>query len=377
MTQRLRVFHLIKGLGRGGAEMLLAEGIRFADRQRFEYAYGYLLPGKNAVAPCLKAAGADVTCFRAGTSVAIALSAGRVAAHLRSHGVHVLHCHLPVAGVVGRVAGRLAGVPVVYTEHSVMEVYRRLPRRLNLLTWKWQDRVIAVSQGVADSIRAWVDTDVPVDVILNGVDTGRFRRNRPEGDRIRASLGIPSDAPVIGTVAGFREVKRLQDWLEAARLLQERHPDAHFVLVGDGPLREHITQLVATLGLGATVHLSGLRDDVRPYLAAMDVYMISSQVEGLPIALLEAMAMECAVVATAVGGIPEVVGAGDCGMLVEPGRPDLLAAAASSLLASRAGLRSRGQSARHIVESRFSLGQMVRRVEATYTEVVEQHRHAG
>lgn len=357
--------------------MLLAEGIRFADRQRFDYAYGYLLPGKNAVVPSLIAAGADVTCFAAGGNVAIALSPGRIAAQLRRLGVHLLHCHLPVAGVVGRVAGRLAGVPVVYTEHNVMERYRRVTRRLNLLTWKWQDRVIAVSQGAADSIRTRADAQIPVDVIPNGVDAGRFRRNGMDGERVRADLGIPTDAPVIGTVAIFREQKRLQDWLEAARLLGERHRDAHFILVGDGPLHDRVAGLVNTLRLGNIVHLPGLREDVRPYLAAMDVYMISSQFEGLPVALLEAMAMECAVVATAVGGIPEVVGAGDCGMLVDPGRPDLLAAAASSLLASRAGLRSRGQSARYIVESRFSLGQMVRRVEATYAEVVEQHRYAG
>jgi glycosyltransferase involved in cell wall biosynthesis len=377
MTHRVRVFHLIKGLGRGGAEMLLAEGLRFADRQRFDYAYGYLLPWKNAVVPCLTAAGAEVTCFRAGTNVAIALSPGRIAAHLRKLGVHVLHCHLPIAGVVGRVAGRLAGVPVVYTEHNAMERYRRVTRRLNLLTWAWQDRVIAVSQGVADSIRGRVGTRALVEVIQNGVDTDRFRRNGSDGEHVRDELGIPTAAPVIGTVAVFREQKRLQDWLAAAWLLGERHPDAHFILVGDGPLRDSIGRLVNTLGLGNIVHLPGLREDVRPYLAAMDVYLISSQFEGLPVALLEAMAMECAVVATAVGGIPEVLGAGDCGMLVEPGRPDRLAAAVSNLLTGGTSLRARGQSARCIVEARFSLGQMVRRVEATYAEVVEQHRYAG
>ena len=121
MTRPLRVFHLIKSLGRGGAEVLLAEGLRVADRERFTYGYGYFTPWKDAVVPSLEAQGAGVVRFDARSNPAILLQAGRVAAFLRRWRADLLHCHLPVAAVAGRVAGKLTGVPVVTTEHNEVE----------------------------------------------------------------------------------------------------------------------------------------------------------------------------------------------------------------------------------------------------------------
>jgi glycosyltransferase involved in cell wall biosynthesis len=119
-----------------------------------------------------------------------------------------------------------------------------------------------------------------------------------------------------------------------------------------------------------------LQEDVRPYLAAIDVYLMSSIFEGLPVALLEAMSMECAVVSTAVGGIPEVIRSGENGVLVEPKRPDLLAAAVSALLFEPAELRRYGGAARATVRSRFSVERMVAEIEAKYLEIVRRpHQH--
>jgi glycosyltransferase involved in cell wall biosynthesis len=374
---RIKVFHVIKSLGRGGAEMLLQESLRFADRRRFEYEFGYFLPWKDAMVPGLTAQGAEVTCFGARSNLGILLSARRVAAHLRQRRVDVLHCHLPLAGSVGRIAGRLAGVPVVYTEHNKLERYHPLTRRLNLALWDWQDWVIAVSGDVAASIRRHTRSLVRVDVVLNGVDTTRFVRSEADGMGTRRSLGIPPGAPVVGSVAVFRIQKRLQDWVESARRLHECHPEMHFVLVGDGPLRTEIVALADSLGLRGSMHFPGLREDVRPYLAAIDVYLMSSVFEGLPVALLEAMSMECAIVSTGVGGIPEVVRSGENGVLVEPKRADLLAAAVSDLLTAPETLRRYGAAARATVRARFSVERMVAEVEAKYGEIVERHRQHG
>jgi glycosyltransferase involved in cell wall biosynthesis len=350
--------------------MLLQEGLRFADRQRFDYQFGYFFPWKNALVAGLVAQGAGVTCFEAHTNLGILLSARRVAAHLRRSRVDLLHCHMPLAGSVGRMAARLAGVPVVYTEHNTLERYHPLTRRLNLASWSWQERVIAVSSEVAASIRRHTRSKVRVDVVPNGIDTGRFIRNQASGASLRCSLGIPLDVPVVGTVAVFRVQKRLEHWLDAARRLHQSFPEMHFVLVGDGPLRPRIESLADSLGLRSCVHFTGLQEDVRPYLSATDLYLMSSIFEGLPVALLEAMAMECAIVSTAVGGIPEVIRRGENGLLVEPDRPDLLAAAVARLLSEPAEVRSYGRAARETVCNQFGVDRMVAEVEAKYVEIV-------
>lgn len=369
MRDRVCVFHLIKSLGRGGAETLLPEGLRYADQSKFEYRYGYFLPWKDAVVPLLQSQGADVHCFQKRSSLQILLTARRVASELRRHGVDVLHCHLPIAGVLGRLAGRLAGVPVVYSEHNKQERYHPLTRRMNLATWQWQSRAIAVSEDVAASVRAHVRSDVPLQVVLNGVDVNRFSRRGADAHSVRTRFGIAPDAPVVGTVAVFRVQKRLDHWLEAARRIHQQHPETHFLLVGDGPLRAEVEAQLEALALREVVHLPGLQEDVRPYLAAMDVYLMSSMFEGLPVALLEAMSMGCTPVCTSVGGIPEVIRPGENGLLAEPGQPAELAFRVAELIRVRGRLQALGAAARHTVERQFSMARMQGELERVYTEV--------
>ncbi len=351
--------------------MLLPEALRLADRDRHVFGYGYFLPWKDMLAGALREQHAEVTCFEARNNVAILLAAGRVARHLRKWRADILHCHLPISGAAGRVAGRLARLPVVYTEHNTMHRYNPVTRRINLMTWRWQERVIAVSSDVAESIRAHTRSRVPIDVILNGVDVDRFDRARVGALAIRRELAIPEAAPVVGTVAVFREQKRLGHWLEAARLVHEEQPGTHFLIVGDGPQRRNLHEQARELGLGAAVHWAGLCKDVRPYMAAMDVYAMSSAFEGLPVALLEAMAMRCAAVVTAVGGIPELISDGENGMLVEPYRPRELAGRILSLLSRRDDLTRLAAAGRSTVERRFSMRQMVAETEAVYERVLE------
>ncbi len=370
----MRVFHLIKGLGRGGAEMLLSEGLRCADRQGFVYGYGYFLPWKDQLAEDLRRQGAEVSCFEARSAPAILAASRRVGRFLKQWRADLLHCHLPLSGIAGRLAGRLAGVPVVYTEHNLMERYHPLTRRANCWTWRWQDAVIAVSPAVARSVQARVDTPVPIEVILNGVNLERFRRDPEAGAAVRTENGIPSGAPVVGTVAVFRRQKRLDHWLEVAEGLLRRLPDCHFLLVGDGPLRAEVEARIEARELGGRVHLPGLRRDVRPYLSVMDLYLSSSEFEGLPIAILEAMALELPVAATAVGGIPAVVVAGETGALVPPGDVARLEAAAFEILSHREARLRMGQAGRSRVVAEFSLERMVARQESLYEEVIRSRR---
>ncbi|HSL84432.1 MAG TPA: glycosyltransferase, partial [Thermoanaerobaculia bacterium] len=276
MAERLRVFHLIKGLGRGGAEsLLLGCGGRHGEAS-VAYGAGYFLPWKDALVAPLREAGVEVVRFTARTAPGMLAQVPRIASFLRRWRAGVVHCHLPLAGVAGRLAGRLAGVPVVYTEHNLMERYHPWTRRANLWTWGLQARVVAVSAEVAASIERHGGSIVPVRVVRNGVPVDRLRRDAAAGLEVRRRLGIPEDAPVVGQVAVFRRQKRLDLWLETAREIRRRRPDARFLLVGDGPLRGKVESLARELGLGDAVCFAGLQDDVRPYLSAMDLLLVSS-----------------------------------------------------------------------------------------------------
>lgn len=365
----VRIFHLIKSLGRGGAETLLPETLRYADRERFTYAYGYFLPWKDDLVAALEGQGAEVTCFEASGNAQILLAARRVARHLQAWKADVLHCHLPLAGVVGRLAGRWAGVPVVYTEHNLQERYHPLTRWLNHYTWGWQQGVVAVSEGVARSARNYSGTRVPIHTVPNGVNHEQYSPEQSDGAPVRRELGISNDAPVVGTVAVFRTQKRLDRWLRVAQAVRTAIPGAHFVLVGDGPLRVDLEAQARTLALQDCVHFAGLQEDVRPYLAAMDVYLMTSAFEGLPLALLEAMAMQRPVVTTAVGGIPEVIMDGTEGFLLEEDDRKGLTTATHRLLTD-GSLRTRlGTAARRTVVERFSVERMTAELEELYEEV--------
>ncbi len=371
---RARIFHLIKGLGRGGAEVLLSEGLQRADRRRFVYGYGYLLPWKNQLVSALEEQDAPVTCFDVKRPFHMLPAVFRVARHLRRWQADVVHCHLPLTGVVGRLAGRLARVPVVYTEHNLMERYHPLTRRANRWTWGSQSMVVAVSAEVIESIERHVNGSVPLRVVLNGIRFDGFQPRLDSRLEVRQRLGIPPTAPVVGTVAVFRRQKRLDLWLTTARQALEQRPDLHFILVGDGPMRGELERLVPSLGLEGQVHFVGLQEQTQPFFSAMDVFLMSSRFEGLPLALLEAMAAELPVVATAVGGVPEVVVDGKTGVLVPPDEPAEAAEALLKLLSEPEGRKTMGRAGRERVEAQFSMARMVRELESIYLEVLARRR---
>lgn len=370
--RKVKVLHLIKSLNRGGAETLLAEGLRFADRDHFELSHAFFNPDLTALVQTLTDSGSTVTCFGGHNHVSMLRRVGRIARHLRKHQIDLLHCHLPTAAIVGRLAARMAGVPVVYTEHNKPEWYRRPTFLLNSWTYRLQDEVVAVSASVAESVRIHIRARVPVVVVRNGIDASHFRPAIREGELVRKMLGIAPTTSVVGTVAALVSQKCLDDWVTAARMIVDRHPTIRFLLVGDGPNRGALQDLIIANGLQGIVHLCGMHVDVRPYLAAMNIYMMSSAYEGLPVALLEAMAMQCVPVCTSVGGIPEVIRDGRNGFLTAAGEPAQLADKVVGLLNEPLRLRSIGITARRVVEEEFRIDRMTRELEAVYRRVLER-----
>lgn len=369
----MKVIHLIKSLNRGGAETLLCEGLRVADRDRFEFEYAYFIDRFNDLALQLRELGAPVHSFGASGEREMLLSVRRVAQYLRETRADIVHAHLPLAGVLARLAGKLAGVPVVYTEHNPPDTYHPLTRLASKVTWGLQKEAIAISPDVAAAMLRHGGRRVPVCTIPNGIDTERFRRSASTAEA-RLRLGLPADIPVVGTVGMFRPQKRYDLWLDAARHLLTRIPTAQFILVGSGPTYAASVEQARRLGLHDRVRFVGTADDVRPYLEALDVFMMSSEYEGFGLAPVEALALQVPVVATAVAGIRSVLGP-DSGAVLVPFGPDSAEALSRETMRLLVNPRAREQAGalgRAVAVERYGLVRMQRELEAVYQRVATQ-----
>jgi len=288
---------------------------------------------------------------------------------LHERHVDLLHTHtLAAANVLGRLAAGRASVPIVshlHIENTFRPATKLLLRRADNITARRCAALVAVSE---DTKRAYERQGYPrrIEVVYNGVELDGAS---PGG--LRAELGIPEDAPLVGEVARLCEVKGQRELIEAVAKL----PDLRAVFVGadlehGGAYERELEQRAERLGVRDRVVFAGRREDVGRVLGELDVLALPSWTEGLPLVVLEAMAQRRAVVATPVGGTPEVVVDGETGLLVPPRDPDALAGALRRLLAD-AALRTRmGEAGYERVRTRFSADAMTRRVLAIYDEVV-------
>jgi glycosyltransferase involved in cell wall biosynthesis len=375
---RPKVLVLIKGLGLGGAERLLVDSVPFLDRTQFDYHVGYLLWWKHFLVQPLERAGLPVHClggasFGRGGAFGLPGALRRLLALQRRERFDVIQADLPVAGILARLAGRWSAVPVVYTEHNLQERYHTITRWANAATYGWNRRVLAVSGEVARSIeRKGLRQRTHVATVPNGVPVEQVRAEGAQGSIVRAELGIPAEHLVVGTVAVFRSQKRLADWLQVAARVAACRPDVTFLLVGGGPLEADIRSRIDALGLAHRVRATGFRPDGRRLMGAMDVYLITSEFEGLPVALLEAMTLGKPVVSTPVGGIPEVLEAGAAGLLAPIGAIGELSSCVVRLL-DDARLRAQlGAFGAAKVESEYHVRRRVKAIESLYREVLEE-----
>jgi glycosyltransferase involved in cell wall biosynthesis len=377
--------------------MLLPETLKVHNREQFDFHFAYFLPWKDQMVSAIESQGATAICFKANNNLQMFQRVKDISRYVQENKIDVIHSHLPWAGVIARLVGKRTGIPIVYTEHNKWERYNKVTYWLNKLSFSWQDAAVAVSDDVQQSIRrntgssAFQDLQIPVKYqpkkngevkkpyllnILNGVNTSHFVRDEAAGLQVRQELGIPSDAPVIGTVSVFRFQKRLDVWMEIAAAILKQVPEAHFIIVGDGPLKEELLAKRAAAGIEERLHMPGLKTDVKPYFSAMDIYMMSSIFEGLPIALLEAMSCSCAVISTKAGGVGEVIEDGKSGLLCEVNEYMKLVDAGVKLLLNPAQRTATAAGARARVQQDFSIIKMASQLEQLYLFLKEERGSA-
>lgn len=365
---RRKVLWLTKGLGLGGAEMLLALTAARLDPARFEVHVAYLLPWKDALVPQLEERGVRVRCLGARRTVDPRWPL-RLRRLLRTEHYDIVHTHSPVPAVAARVLTG-SGTRLVHTEHNVWSRYRWPTYAANAATYRRNAAVIAVSDGVADSIvrPRWLPGRpyAEVETLLHGVDPDQARHGEQARRHARRLLDLAPDTPVIGTVANLTPKKDHAGLLEAIDRARADVPDITALLVGTGPLEAELRSNVDDRGLGDHVRFLGMRDDVPELLPALDVFVLGSRFEGLPISLLEAMAAALPSVCTRVGGIPEALTDGQEGLLVPAADPSALATAVTKLLQDPQLRATMGAAARQRVRRDFSIDRAAERTAAIY-----------
>lgn len=365
---RIRVVVVNSNLNVGGAERVLAEIARRMNRERFDVEVLCLYEA-GPIGEALRAEGVPIfdRFLRHKADVA---GAWRLVRHLRRTKPDVFYYNnQPLTQLWGGVAAMLAGVPVVATVFHFTHRRRQGAKRgrlLNRVLARRVDLCIALSERQKRYVAA--HESVPEDrivVVPNGIDLRRFDAAPGSREATREELGIDPSAPVAGIVAQLRPEKNHPMLLHAARAVLGRHPDAVFVIAGDGEERPRLEALAGELGIRPNVRFLGARSDVPELLAALDVAVLCSfgRVETFPLAVLEAMAAARPVVATAVGAVDEIVVDGATGHVVPEADVDALADRLNALFADGDARRAMGDAARERARELFGVETMVRRTE--------------
>lgn len=285
----------------------------------------------------------------------------------------IVHTHTAKAGLLGRIAARSARVPVVvhtfhghvlhgYFSPRTTAVFRWLETRLAALA----DGLVAVSESVkADLVRLGVARDEKIRVIPLGLDLEHLSATLPRGT-LRQAASIENGAPLVGMVGRLVPIKDAPTFLEAARILRTTRPDVRFALIGDGEERAALGDECRRLGLEEVFTFFGWRSDLAAVYGDLDVVVNASRNEGTPVALIEALAAARPVVATRVGGTPDLLAGGAYGRLVPPRDPAALAEAIRQTLEQSEAARRRALAGRDHVLERHSAGRLVRDVDELY-----------
>jgi len=298
---------------------------------------------------------------------------------MRAGQVDVVHTYLYCrSSVYGRLAAILARVPVIIAdEMGRVGQYPWKRRRAEWLLARFTDHFVTPSQATrVDLIRTDRVSPSQVTVIYPGIDSGQFSAKEPPAIA-RHRLGLPDHGAVIGIIARLDPVKRHADLIAAFPQILQVVPAAQLIFVGDGPAASELHRLAYETGVAKKIHFLGARRDIPRVLSALDLLVLPSQQEGLPNSILEAMAAGVPVVATRVGGIPEVVVDGETGLLVPPGNPLALAEAINSLLASPEVRQRMGGRGRARIEEHFTARRAAAELETLYRRLLPAKRVPG
>jgi len=376
---RIKVLHVIGGGEIGGAEKHILHLLENMDHKRFEVRLCCLFP--RPFAQMAEEAGIPVDVINMKNKFNF-LAVARMVRIIRRHEIDIVHTHGVRANLVGRLGARLAGVKhIVTTVHSVLEqdyptfLARMTNKFMEKLTERYVECFVTVSDLLKQDLVAKGTRPERVVTIYNGIKLEDFQPAKVSTD-VRSRLRLPVELPVVGIIARLHPVKGHGIFLRAARQVLKELPQARFLIVGSGFHRPWIEAEVERLGLKKNVIFTGFMEDIPGVLAALDVLVISSLSEGFGLTAVEAMAMEVPVVATRVGGLPEIITDGENGLLVPAGDAGALAKKILWLLENPVAGENMAKKGRATVEEKFTIQGMAQQTQALYDGLAGRKRSA-
>jgi glycosyltransferase involved in cell wall biosynthesis len=367
---------IIDSLGPGGAERITMSLLEQFDRGIFDIRVCVLqIKQGNPVAHEIERIGIPVD-FVPVPYLRHPANLPRLLRYLRKWQPKLIHTQLEFSDVLGCTAGKILGIPCVSTQHTVgvpeggSEFWR------NELMWTCLrhccNKVIAVSESTRQFHKQMgrLGNDKII-TIYNGINLSPYRALSPTTkNEKRRLLNIPIDGMLITTVAVLRELKGIQYMIEAMPKLLDAAPDVYYLIVGDGEYGQSLRELVASHQLGNRVLFAGQRSDIPEILAASDLFVLPSLTEALPTVLMEAMAAMKPIVASSVGGIPEMINNRINGMLVSPENPLELADTCLQVLLDKNMAETMGRNGFDIAREKFDIQDQVRKLTNLYQELI-------
>ena len=371
MNRPLRVVHFTSDSRIAGTETMLLRLFRHYDREAFDFHLVTLFGPGDLIeaARALGVPGEQIEWNRACSPGAFL----RLHRLLRRLSPDILQCYLFHSNLIGRAAGRLARVPMIvsgqrtfFEESAQGQRQRAWDRRTFFLT----HYSLANSKAGADSLYSPHEPQrARIEVVPNGIPLeGYGRLSNGERRALRGEWGVPEDAFAFGMVAQLRRHKDHHSLIAATAQL----PDAHTVLVGSGDEEDHIRGVIAEHKVQDRVHLLGYRSDIPRVLGALDAFVLSTEIEGLPVSVMEAMATGLPIVATHVGGVPELVLDGETGLLVAMNSVEELREAMRRLADDSSLAHRMGEAGRARIAREFTPEAMTRRIEDFYRRIAAE-----
>lgn len=388
--KRFKVAHVITRLCKGGAQENTFHTVRLANRERYDV---HLISGptfgdEGSIEDDIRRSGLVIhrepDLIRKISPVHDLRALNSLTRRFRDQRYDIVHTHTSKAGVLGRLAARRAGVPiVVHTAHGnifdgyfaapVTAVFTRIERRAA----RWADRLIELTDGgIEEHLNRRIGRREQYTTIFSGIDLGLFEKARENRAETRRSLNIPEPAFAVGGVGRLEPIKGFPYFIAAAELVARTVPNAHFVLAGTGSQERALRDQAGPLG--ERFRFLGMRNDIANVMAALDLLVVPSLNEGMGRVILEAGAAGIPVVASKVGGIPDVVDDAKTGVLVPPKNAEAIAEVVGALAADPDRISRMGNAARNKIVPEYGLEQMVRKIEALYEALIrEKNLDAG
>ena len=381
-ARKYRIAYLIDGLSMGGAERLMVPILQHLSRTHFDpYVCAMQSKDGNPMADEIRALGVPVECLDIKRLRDLNAIPG-LTKYLKRIGADLVHTQLEAANILGNLSAKFLGLPSMCTIHVMpsldVKTRTKLHQRVEWFVLRhFCDRVISVSeQARSYHLQISGSSAEQVTTIYNGIDLSAFvsMDDAKEREAVRLEFNIPQDANVLMTVAVLRPPKGIQFMIRALPDVLIPHPNTYYLIVGDGSHHDALIDEAGKAGVSGRVIFTGMRKDVPQLLAAGDVFVLPSLTEALPTVLAEAMAARLPVIASRVGGIPEMIANGQNGLLVEPEDPASLSHACIRLLEQPETRTTMGAAGWKIVNQKFSIERQVEQLKELYLEKLQHDR---